>query len=236
MTDYKYKELKSIAKANGLPSVMVKKEELIKILSDRNLLPENDDKILEDKPQEIKSKEIETKKIENSDKDDFTEIPKDLAYLGLSPIKRLTPKDVDISYLTSYKAKLCIPRHIEEKVIREGYRIFFPLEKEATINYKTRGCEFILDDNGNSIKIDAQMPNGNGETIYHVAMKQKLELWEQEKKLFAERQKTLETGIKKGGVLTHKKNKLEVEEIENTTYLKHTTELKDIDMSTGKIL
>jgi hypothetical protein len=226
MTEYNYKELQKIAKANGLPSVMVKKEELIKILSDRNLLP--------DKPiKEEKSKEI----VKQSE---MIQVPKDLAHLGIQPIKRLTPKEVDLSYLANYEKQLSIPREIEDELIREGYRVFYPLDFECEKNMR-RGCEFVMDKQGNSFKIDSGQANKKGERVYHIAMKQKLELWEKEQELFRNRQKSLESGLKQGGTLDDKGKFVKPEDSQELAgikpgYLKHTTDVKNLSMRDGKIL
>lgn len=226
MKEYNYKELQAIAKKANLPSVMIKKEELIKILSDRNLLP--DKPIKEEKSKEIK---LETKKITPKEPE-MIQVPKDLAHLGIQPMKRLTPDEVNLSYLTSYETQLSIPRNIQERLTREGYRWFFPLDHECEKNMR-RGCEFIIDESGSSFKIDARQANEKGERVYHIAMKQKLELWEQEQELFKQRQKSLERGIKQGGTLNKKG---ELEKPQDSAYLKHTSEVKNINMSGGKIL
>lgn len=222
MKEYNYKELQEIAKANNFPSVGVKKEELIEILSKRDLLPKAN--VQKDKPiEEEKSKEIE--------KSEMITVPKDLAHLGLTPLKRITPDEVKISHLVNSENLLSIPREIEERLTREGYRWFFPLDYECGRNME-RGCEFIIDKQGNSIKIDAGQCNKSGERMYHIAMKQKIELWERERKLFKEKQKSLEKGIKSGGIVNAKG---ELVNPEDSEYLKHTSNIRDISMRGGKI-
>jgi hypothetical protein len=71
-----------------------------------------------------------------------------------------------------------------------------------------RGGEYILKPDGGVYKIDSGQCDEKGERIYHIAMKIKQDIIDQENKLFRERQSTKKKMVEKGGDLEGAKAEL----------------------------
>ena len=127
------------------------------------------------------------------------EIPNDLDYLHLNPVRKFTKEDVDINHFAGRKKLLSVPRHLEEQLKREGYEVIWPLDDKHSIDElrSLRGAEFVTDTDGSSIKVSAQQKNEKGELQYHIAMKIKKEFLEEERtqaqqKYLSKKQKVIE--------------------------------------------
>ena len=172
-----FNELKEEAKEKGITiPFRASKEDL------QQLVSQNGDVEKTEPPQEVSK-----------------DIPKDLDYLHLNPVRKFTKEDVDINHFAGRKKLLDIPRHLKEQLKREGYEVVFPLDDKHQIDElrRLRGPEFVMDTDGSSIKISAQEKNERGEMQYHIAMKIKKEFLEEErrqrlKKYLSRKQKVIE--------------------------------------------
>jgi hypothetical protein len=164
-----YQELKAEARARSITVPFgTSKEQLLQLLNPVAQTPIEPEKVIkEEKP-------TETKEPSNS-------VPKDLQKLNLIPIRKMSAEDVRIDKASNYKRKLDVPSEIKEELEREGYKLLFPLDDEVSLNYHIRrGADFVQNLDGSSIRIPAQQSNVRGEAQYHIAMKIKKEILDEE--------------------------------------------------------
>lgn len=184
--ELKFNELRQLAKANGIPTpVGISTEGLKKILSERGLLNLS----------EIK---IEPKKKETIQKEEMIKIPDELKHLGLTPVKKINRlEEVNINNRLNTERKLKLPQSIEERLKAEGYTIHYPTTPFLQ-RVMERGGEYITKKDGSVFKIDSGQCDEKGERIYHIAMKIKKEIIEQENNLFRQRQSFKKKRVEKG--------------------------------------
>lgn len=143
--------------------------------------------------------EVQHSSEENQSSKEDSDVPAELKHLNLVPVKNLTREEVDINRTMSSGRILKVPPHIKRQLDREGYELLFPFTTTDCINRaRERGARFVYNKDGSLIKITAKKSNEKGELIYHVAMKIKREILEEEKRQHRERALNLKKGVQSG--------------------------------------
>ena len=182
----KFRELKEIAKNNNISIPQgTKLEDLKKILVEKNLL--------------LKSSK------EQKNQENLIEIPEEFQKLGIKPRKKKVLEEVELNNRFSSVNLFNLPKYIEDDLAKNEYRKEFPILKEQIEKCLDRGAEFILDKNGNPIKIYSGSCDEKGERLYHVALKIRKDIIEKEHELFRNK---IGVGSKQKNQTQNKDNKL----------------------------